>query len=97
MKLTLEQVKKVAKLANLPLSAEEVEIYANQLSAILDYIDQLNKVDTEGVEPTYNVSGKVDVEAKDEAVASLTQEEALANVVNAKNGYFVTKGVFEEE
>lgn len=97
MQLTATQVKKVAKLANLPISKEEEEIYAKQLSAIIDYIEQLKSVDTKGVEPTYNVTGKMNVEAPDEVTESLSQEEAVMNGSNVKNGYFVTKGVFEEE
>lgn len=90
-------VKKVAKLANLPLTADEEEKYSEQLSKILDYIDQLNKVDTKGVEPTYNVSGLYNVMRKDEVSESLTQEDATKNGPNTKDGFFVTKGVFEDE
>ncbi len=97
MKLTSEQVKHVAKLANLPLTPEEEEKYSQQLSKILDYIDQLNQVNTDNVEPTYNVSGQVNIMAKDEEVKSLSQEEAIKNGVNTKNGYLVTKGVFSGE
>lgn len=96
MQLTREQVRKVAKLANLPMSEKEEEVYAKQLSVIIDYIDQLQKVDTEGVEPTFNVSGKVNVEGKDEITPSLSQQEALANASSKRQGFFVTKGVFEE-
>ena len=97
MKLTREEVKKVAKLANLPISEKEEEIFAEQLSKVLGYIDKLNEVDTDGVIPTYNVSPNLNSEAEDEAVSSLIQEEALSNGVNTKNGFFVTKGVFESE
>lgn len=97
MKLTLDQVKKVAKLANLPLSNEEEEKYADQLSNILDYIEQLNKVDTSNVEPTFNVTGQSNVMREDETSICLSQEEALLNAPKKKNGMFETKGVFEEE
>jgi aspartyl-tRNA(Asn)/glutamyl-tRNA(Gln) amidotransferase subunit C len=97
MKLTLDQVKHVAKLANLPLTPQEEETYTEQLSKILDYIDQLNSADTEGVDPTFNVTGKFNVMAKDEVRESLTQEEALQNTQSKQKGMFVTKGVFAEE
>lgn len=97
MKLTQDQVKHVAKLANLPLSENQIEEYSEQLSKILDYIDQLDQVDISNVEPTYNVSGQDSVMRKDEVGKSLTQEEALQNGTNVKNGFFVTKGVFEDE
>ncbi|MBI2040315.1 Asp-tRNA(Asn)/Glu-tRNA(Gln) amidotransferase subunit GatC [Candidatus Microgenomates bacterium] len=97
MKLTEEQVKHVAKLANLPLTSEEEEKYSEQLSKILDYIEQLNSVDTKDVEPTFNVSGQSNVMSEDTTVPSLSQEDALLNASKKEKGFFVTKGVFEEE
>ena len=94
-------VKKVAKLANLELTTEEEEKYSQQLSKILDYIEQLNEVNTEGVEPTYNVSGLTaggsNVMRPDEVGdCTISQDEALQNAPQKKDGFFVTKGVFEE-
>lgn len=86
MKLSNDQVKKVAKLANLPLTSEEENLYPKQLSKILNYIDQLNKVDTSSVEPTFNVTGLSNVMRKDKT------EESLP-----KNGPYITKGVFDNE
>lgn len=97
MKLFRDQVKKVAKLANLPISEEEEEVYAGQLSKILDYIDQLNSVSTSEVEPTFNVTGNSNIWREDEVSDSLTQEDALVNASKTKEGFFVTKGVFQEE
>ena len=97
MKLTTDQVKKVAKLANLPVTSEEEELYAEQLSAIQDYIDLLNTVDTKDVLPTFNVIPEKNIMRPDSPSESLPQEEAIRNATNAKNGYFVTKGVFAEE
>lgn len=97
MKLSKDEVKHVAKLANLPLTEGQEKEYSEQLSKILDYIDQLNSVDTSDVESTYNVSGQNSVMRKDEVGESLTQDEALQNSSQKKNGMFVTKGVFEEE
>ncbi len=101
--------KKVARLANLPLTSEEEEKYSEQLSKILDYIEQLNKVDTKDVEPTFNVSGQANVMRKDTMDVCLPQEDALSNAPQKKNavparlaakravrqGFFVTKGVFK--
>lgn len=96
MRLTTDQVKKVAKLANLPITEAEEEKYAQQLSKVLDYIEQLQKVDTNGVKPTYNPTGLSSVFRPDQAFESLTQDEALQNGSEVKQGFFVTKGVFEE-
>ncbi|OGE14078.1 hypothetical protein A3F00_04080 [Candidatus Daviesbacteria bacterium RIFCSPHIGHO2_12_FULL_37_11] len=97
MKLSKDKVRHVAKLANLPLTSEEEEKYSEQLSKILDYTDQLSKADTEKVEPTYNVSGLTNIMAKDEVSESLPQEDATKNGTNIKDGFFVTKGVFNYE
>lgn len=96
MKLTKQQVKYVAKLANLPISEKEEELYGPQLSKILEYIDQLNSVDTTGVEPTFNVSTISNIMRTDEVISSLSHQEATANAKLSRDGYFITKGVFEE-
>lgn len=91
-------VKKVAKLANLPLSPTEENLYQKQLEEILSYVDQIEQnVKAVDVEPTFNISSSKNVQAQDEQVKSLTQEESLKNAKNTKNGYFVTKGVFSDE
>ena len=97
MKKVTIDVDNVAKLANLPLSDADKKKYSEQLAQILDYVDQLQKVDTKGVEPTYNVTGQTNVFRADEVANSLSQEQALQNATNTKQGFFVTKGVFEEE
>lgn len=94
---TLDQVKKVAKLANLSLSDQDLPHYSKQMSEIVDYIDLLEKVDVSGVEPTFNIRDIQNVMIKDVIGQSLSQEQVLSNSANTKNGYFVTKGVFEEQ
>ncbi|MEK7581159.1 MAG: Asp-tRNA(Asn)/Glu-tRNA(Gln) amidotransferase subunit GatC [Patescibacteria group bacterium] len=87
----------IAKLANLPLSAEEEKTYDKQLTAILEYVKHVESVDTKDVEPTFNVTPNKNITRKDTASKSLTQDEALNNVSNKKNGFVVTGGVFENE
>ncbi len=96
-KLTPDQVKHVAKLANLPVTDKEIEKYSDQFSKILDYIEQLNQVDTSGVEPTFNVSGQVNVYHQDETIAGISQEEALSNTSQKEKGMFVVKRVLGGE
>ncbi len=96
MKLSVDQVKKVAKLANLPLTDDEEEKYSLQLSKILEYMEQLNKVDTSDVEPTFNVSAESNVLREDAATVCLSQEQALSNAPQKKDSMFETKGVFDE-
>lgn len=97
MKLTQDQVKHIAKLANLKITSEEEEKYSGQLSKILDYIEQLNSVDTGGVESIFNVSRSFNKFRTDETSASLQQEAAVSNASKKQDEFFVTKGVFNEE
>lgn len=96
MPLTKDQVKHVAKLANLPLTEEEEKKYSEQLSKILEYVEKLNQVDTSSVEPTFNVSGQSNVMSEDKLGTCLPQQDSLINAPKRSEGFFVTKGVFNE-
>jgi aspartyl-tRNA(Asn)/glutamyl-tRNA(Gln) amidotransferase subunit C len=65
-KLTREDVLKLARLAKLELTDEEVEKFASEIGEILTYVEQLQNVDVEGLEPTYQVTGLKSVTRKDE-------------------------------
>ncbi len=90
-------VKDVAKLANLPLSTEEEKTYDKQLTAILEYVEHVESVDTKNIESTFNVTTNKNITRKDIASISLTQEDAISNSTVKKDGYIVSKGVFENE
>ena len=94
-KLTIEDVKHVAKLSRLELTNEELEMYSEQLSSILDFVDKLNEVDTENVEATAQVTGLKNVLRKDETTPSLSQEKALSSSSHAENGYIKVKAVIK--
>ncbi len=65
-KLTGNEVQKVAELAKLNLTPEEIKKFESQLSEIVNFIDELSEVDTEGVEPTSQTNGLTDVTREDE-------------------------------
>jgi aspartyl-tRNA(Asn)/glutamyl-tRNA(Gln) amidotransferase subunit C len=67
MKLSKEEIQYIANLARLELSEEEMVIYGEQLSHILDHIDQLQEVNTDGIEITAQVTGLVNIFREDEA------------------------------
>jgi aspartyl-tRNA(Asn)/glutamyl-tRNA(Gln) amidotransferase subunit C len=90
-------VKHVAKLANLPLTEEEIKHFEPQLEETLKYIEQLEEVDTKNVEPTSQVTGLENVLDEDVAKPSLSQEESLSNTKDKQNGFFKVKGIFEEK
>lgn len=74
MHLTNEQIKHIANLARLNLTDKELEIYGEQLSKILNYIEQLKEVNTEGVEPTAQITGLENIFRKD-AVQNWDEQE----------------------
>lgn len=94
MKLDVSRVKHVARLANLSLNTQEEEKYARQLSKIIEYVEQLNQVDTSEVEATFTPVEQNTVMRKDETQAGLSQEDALSNAAKKKNRFFMSKGVF---
>lgn len=65
-KLTRDEVLKLAHLSRLKLTEEEIERFRVELAEILDYVKQLDKVDTDGLKPTYQVSGLKNVMRDDE-------------------------------
>ncbi len=89
-------VSHVAQLANLPLTDEEKNKLETQLSETLDYVKQLEEIDTKGVEPTSQVTGLENVFREDETAPSLSQEEALKNAKSQYNGFFKVKAILEQ-
>jgi aspartyl-tRNA(Asn)/glutamyl-tRNA(Gln) amidotransferase subunit C len=79
MALTQAEVGWVAHLARLDLTEAELDLMTRQLAAIIDYVDQLRQVNTEGVEPLAHALAVQNVFRDDEPAASLPVNEALAN------------------
>ena len=86
--ITKEQVEHVAKLARLSLTEDEKNLYTEQLSKILDYIDQLNKVNTEGVEPMTQPIPKVNVVREDIVKKQFERQDVLKNAPHEEYGFF---------
>ncbi len=87
----------VAKLANLTLSDQELKKFESQLQETVDYVEELNEVDTKGVESTSQVTGLENVLREDIAKPSLSQEEALSNAKDTYNGFFKVDAILEDE
>lgn len=95
LKLTIDEVKHVAHLAQLSLTEGEVKKFRRQLSEILDFVGQLSRIETKEVIPTSQVTGLENVFREDIVRPSLSQDEALANAPRKHEGYFVVKAIFE--
>jgi aspartyl-tRNA(Asn)/glutamyl-tRNA(Gln) amidotransferase subunit C len=98
-KITKEEIMHIAKLANLTLTDRETEIYQQQLSKILDYINLLNEVDTKDTKETSQVTEMTNVTRPDKINPErmFTQKAALQNATKTYEGYFVVPAVIEKE
>ncbi len=95
--LSKSDVIHVAKLAALKLTDAEIEKFLPQLSSIINFISELNEVDTTNTEPTSSTTGLSNVVRDDEDIRpSLTQEEALSGTDNTYNGYFKVEAILSE-
>ena len=97
MDLTAEEVRKIAFLTHLHLTDEEIETYARQLSAILEYAAQLQEVDTANIPPTATVLPLIAPLREDTIRPSLPQDEILANASSSEEGMFQVAPVLEQE
>jgi aspartyl-tRNA(Asn)/glutamyl-tRNA(Gln) amidotransferase subunit C len=91
-KLTRDDVLKLAQLARLDLSDEEVEAFSHELSDILQYVEQLSAVDVKGLKPTNQVTGLTNVTRGDEIKDyGYAPADLLKNVPEVKNNQIKAK------
>ena len=89
MSITVKDIDQISFLSRINFSDSEKESLTSELNTILTYVDQLNEVDVEGVEPLVSVLDNVPtVFRKDEVRPSFSQEEALKNAPDANSDYF---------
>lgn len=95
MKITKQDVEYVARLARLELNEQEKERYTRQLESILEYIEQLNKLDTENVASTSHVLSLKNVWREDKVVKTSDEqrEKILNNSPESENDFFKVKKV----
>jgi aspartyl-tRNA(Asn)/glutamyl-tRNA(Gln) amidotransferase subunit C len=95
MSLTVDEVRWVAHLARLELSPAELQKMAQQLSAIVDYVAQLQQVNTDGVEPLAHAVELQNVFRPDEPTPSLPVNEALANAPQRHGDFYSVPAVLD--
>ena len=96
VKIDQAQVKKVAKLSRLQLSKAEVEEFTHQLSAILDYVEKLNELDTTNVEPLAHCLPITNVLREDCVKESLGTEKTLANAPQRDGDFFKVPKILDD-
>jgi aspartyl-tRNA(Asn)/glutamyl-tRNA(Gln) amidotransferase subunit C len=95
MKISKQEVEHVAKLARLELSEQDKDRLTDQLSNILTYVETLNELDTQGVEPTSHVLDISNVMRDDRPGESLAQERALSNAPDKAAGHYKVPKIIE--
>lgn len=93
MQLTSDEVRKISELCRIELKPEEVEKFRKELSLVLDYVSELNKVDTEGVEEISQVTGLVNVLREDKVEYSDLRDKIIKNFPESKDGYLKIKSI----
>lgn len=96
-KIDEQQVRHVAHLARLKLSDDEVSRFSRDLSDILDYVDQLNRLDTEGVEPTAHPLPVRNVLRPDQVRESIDPEQAVGNAPQREGTFFRVPKVLDQD
>ena len=95
MKITRDEVIKVADLARLDMDEESIDRFAEQIGTILEYVDTLNRVDTKGVNPTSHAIFLTNVFREDRETEPFDREMSLANAPEKEEGNFIVPKVIE--
>lgn len=97
MKIDVKTVKEIAELSRLNITDESAAQEAKQLEIILGYMAELNEINTNGVEPLYQVFPLENVWREDQVSESLTKEQVFANAPEEDGSYFQVPGIREGE
>lgn len=96
MQVTNSMVDKLAHLAKLYFSETEKEEIREDLQKMIAFVDQLNKLDLDGIEPLTHMSREVNVWRDDELKGSVSHEEAMQNAPDAADAYFTVPKVIRK-
>jgi aspartyl-tRNA(Asn)/glutamyl-tRNA(Gln) amidotransferase subunit C len=95
MSIDRETARRVAQLARIEVAEADLEPLATELSAILDFMEQLNAVDVDGVEPTTSVTPMTLIRREDVVTDGSCRDRVLANAPDAREGFFTVPKVVE--
>lgn len=96
MSVTKKDVEYIAELARLKFNKKELESFTHQLNEILSYVDKLNELDTENVEPLSHPVENINVFRNDELKQSITTDEALKNAPDKTDEFFKVPKVINQ-
>ena len=95
MKLDTKTINKIAKLARIRLSENEANEMLKDMNSILDWVEQLNEINTDKVEPLTNISSSALAQREDKADDINSSDEILKNSPDKLEGYFAVPQVVE--
>ena len=95
MRVTIEEVEKIASLSMLSLDDEKKKMMQQNLDAILEHAERLNKLDTDGIEPTTYILKQQNVEREDIPGKVWNKEDMLKNAPEQEDGFFVVPKVVD--
>ena len=95
-KITKEELDHIAKLARINLTDQEKTTFLPQLESVLEYLDILNQVNTDNIQPTYQVNNQKNILRQDIVKDSFSQKEALSAASKTQEGYFVVPGTIKK-
>ena len=95
MKIDKNTINKIARLSRIKLNDKESEDYINDLNSILDWVEQLNEVNTEKVEPLSNISSSILPKREDVSKDTNSSDEILENAPDKLEGFFAVPKVVE--
>lgn len=97
MSVTKKEVEKIAELAKLKFSEEELENFTHQMNDILKYMEKLNELNTDNVEPLSHPIESTNVFRNDELKSSISTNDALKNAPLADEDYFKVPKVIQDK
>jgi aspartyl-tRNA(Asn)/glutamyl-tRNA(Gln) amidotransferase subunit C len=97
MKVTIKDVEHIAQLAQLEFTESEKEKFTHQMNQILDYVAQMNTLDTSNIEPLSHVLELENVFRSDEMKQGISTEEALKNAPSSTEQFFKVPKVINEK
>ena len=97
MNIDKATVERVANLARLSFTEEDKEKVQAEMTKIVSFIEKMNELDTEGVEPLIFMSDEINAFREDNAYTEITKEEALKNAPQKDSDYFKVPKVIERE
>lgn len=96
MEITQEMISKLAKLSKLDFSNQEQEDIQKDLQNMLHFVNQLQQLDTSGVEPLLHITQHKNILREDEVISNFSRNEALQNANNKDNSFFKVPKVIQK-